>query len=483
MQRAAVWTGLNSFVLRFAQFAVGVIVARLIAPEEFGVFAVALVVYAVIANVSDLGVSAAIVRTDRDLDDVAPTIFSIALLSSGALTAAMWLSAPALASALGAAEATSAIRILSLNIVVGGLTSVPYGILIKTFRQDLRFIADVANFAVSTVLVIVLAAKGYGADGLAWSKLAGIVVSWVLLLVLITPRYRPGWRRGEAWPVLAYCLPLAGASIIAFALTNVDSIVVGRVLGPLALGFYALAFNIAGWPVSVFGQMVNEVALPAFAHVRRDWSRFPERLAAVFALAAAVAMPVSVLCLGLADSIVRCVYGAKWHLAAPVLAVLGGYGAMRVLMTVLTIYLTAVGASRSVLGIQLTWIVVLVPALYVGVEWKGIVGAGLVQPIVVLAVVFPVAAMRVRKHGGGSVWGLIRACVRPFGGVALIACWLVALHQFTDPGWGQLLIGGFGSLALYLASTGRWLRSQLFRVRHLWDEDQAAPPALAVDAS
>ena len=476
MQRAAIWTGLNSFVLRLAQFVVGIVVARLVAPEQFGVFAVALVVHAIVSNVSDLGVSAAVVRAEGDLGRVAPTIMSIGIGSAAVLTTMMYLTAGPLALSLGAADAASAIRILSFTILLGGLTAVPYGLLVRTFRQDKRFVADLANFVVSTATVVVLASRGWGADGLAWSKLAGQALSCVLLIVMITPRFRPGWRRGEARAVLRFCLPLAGASVVAFALTNVDSIVVGRMLGPLALGFYALAFNVAGWPVSVFGMMVNEVALPAFAHARTDRDRLPERLAAVLAVAAAVALPISVGCLALADSLVATVYGSAWTAAGPVLGVLGVLGSVRIMMVVLTIFLTAVGASRAVLAIQLTWILALLPALVLGVRAGGIVGAGLVQPVVALGVVGPLALALVRRHGGGRLGGLARACLRPALGAALVAVALVVVRLETVPGWRQLAIGIVVALIVYAASTGRWLLRHLRAVRRQWDEvDEAGP--------
>ncbi|GCD91334.1 lipopolysaccharide biosynthesis protein [Nocardioides sp. LS1] len=472
MAHAALWTSLNSFVLRLAQFAVGVVVARLVAPEQFGVFAVALIVHAIVSNISDLGVSAAIVRADRSLESIAPTVLTIAIASSAVLTTLMFVGAPTLASSLGAPEAASAIRILSFTVLVGGLTSVPYGILVRDFRQDKRFVADVLNFTVSTAAVIVLAERGWGADGLAWSRLGGQLVSCVVLVLMITPRFRPGWRRSEARAVLRYCLPLAGASVVAFALTNVDSIIVGRELGPLSLGLYALAYNVAGWPVSVFGMMVNEVALPAFAHVRRDRRNLPARLASIFALAAAVALPVSLVCLVLADSLVVSVYGPTWHAAAPVLAVLGVFGSVRILMTVLTIYLTAVGASRAVLAIQLTWIATLVPALLLAVRADGIVGAGVAQPVVALLAVSPLALWSVRRHGGGPTWHLLRACARPALGTGLVAVALLGVRGLTDPGWRQLVAAGSLSLAVYAASTGPWMRRQLRDIRRAWDSSE-----------
>ena len=69
-------------VLRVGSFLTGVLVARLVAPEEFGVFTVALTVHAVVVNISELGVGSYLVRHEGKPDRVAPTVAAIALISS-----------------------------------------------------------------------------------------------------------------------------------------------------------------------------------------------------------------------------------------------------------------------------------------------------------------------------------------------------------------------------------------------------------------
>src|SRR3954463_14694328 len=102
MTRAATWSSLGSIALRLGNFAVGIVAARLIAPDQFGVFAVALTVHAIIVNVGDIGVSAYIVRRRGALDAVGPTVTTLALGSTALLAAAMAATAPWLATALGA---------------------------------------------------------------------------------------------------------------------------------------------------------------------------------------------------------------------------------------------------------------------------------------------------------------------------------------------------------------------------------------------
>jgi O-antigen/teichoic acid export membrane protein len=132
MKKAAVWSGINSFALRLGQFSVGVVTARIIEPKQFGIFAVALTVYSIIINVNELGVSAALARTKRPVAEVAPTVATIAITSSAVFTVAMFVSAQPLATMLGAPGAAGAVRILSLIVLLGGITAVPYALLVRS---------------------------------------------------------------------------------------------------------------------------------------------------------------------------------------------------------------------------------------------------------------------------------------------------------------------------------------------------------------
>src|SRR4029077_3804250 len=78
---------------------------------------------------------------------------------------------------------------------------------------------------------------------------------------------RFGFDPASARALLRYGTPLAGSTVVAFAVTRVDQLGVGRVLGATALGFYALALNLATWPVTMFSLPVRNVAPAAFARL------------------------------------------------------------------------------------------------------------------------------------------------------------------------------------------------------------------------
>ncbi len=485
MRKAAVWSGMNSFLLRLGQFGVGVVVARLVAPSQFGVFAVAITVQTVIVNVSELGVSAALVRAKEGVDETARVVATIAIASAAVLTAAMFLAAPWLATLLGASQAANAIRILSFTVLLGGLSAVPYALLVRDFRQDTRFFADSSNFVVSSVSIVLFAFAGFGANGLALSRVLGQFATVALLFVLVRPRYLPGWDRERAGRILRFSIPLAGADVVGFALANADYIVIGRVLGALALGFYLLAFNISGWPVSVLGLVVNEVALPAFAHARDERRTLPARVSGAMALTAAISFPVSALIFALAHPLVLFVYGSRWAESADVLAILGLFGSVRILLTLLMSILAALGRSRQVFALQVLWMVSLVPALVIGVNMDGIRGAAIAQEIVGLGIVVPVAILVVARHAGATRRTLVAALLTPLlaATVAGVTAGLCAAAIADQPSL-QVVAGGLAGIAVYLAIWGRWMIGLLRRAAAQWDEEPDADvaPGLPVSA-
>jgi len=421
--RSVAWSALDVGVGRLAQFAQGVVVARLLAPEAFGVFAVALVVHAIVINVSELGVSAALVRDqDDEVERGAPTVVTIAVLSSSVLGAAMALTAPALASGLGAPGAAGAVAVLAISLPLAGLSAVPSALLRRRFRMDRLFVANLANITVTGVLIIFLAIAGWGPMALAWSWVAGQLLTTIVLLGYRAGRFRPGWDRVEARRLLRFGLPLAGANIVVFVVLNVDYVVVGRMLGATALGLYVLAFNISGWPVTVFGSVIRSVSLPGFARLRLDGEVMADRFVEVLASVARFTIPICFLLGVLASQLVVLVYGDQWAEASAALVGLSIMGASRLMIELAADYLVSLGRTRAVLVLQLPWLVALVVALTIGIERAGLAGAGAAQAFVAVVIMLPAYAV-VLTRSGVRPTALVRA-VMPgiaWGGAAAVA--------------------------------------------------------------
>jgi PST family polysaccharide transporter len=441
------WSAVNSLVQRLSQVGVGILLARLIAPDQFGVFAVALVVLNIVMSVSEMGVSVALVRTEKPVSELAPTVTTLSIASGGVLAGLCVLGAPWFASAMDTPQATGVIQLMSLSLVIAGASAVPGALLQREFRQDHKFVADTSAFVVGTAIVVVLALLGFGAWSLAWSRIATNLVAAVVMFAYTPRRYRPGFDVVQARGLLAFGLPLAGSSLLVFGVMNVDYIIVGSVLGTVPLGFYLLAFNLANWPVGAFSQPVRSVSLAAFSQVRDDPELFARTFARALRLLALVTVPACVLLAALADPLVRTVYGERWAPAAQALALLVLLGALRVALELGYDYLASAGRSRAILVIHLLWLGVLVPLLALGAHFGGIRGVAAAQSVVVLLVVVPAYLVTFRPYGlRARVLGA--AVARPvLGGVVMVAVALAVQWVIQDALWRLLVGGALASLA------------------------------------
>lgn len=457
VRRGIAWSAMNNLALRLGTLALGIVLARLLTPEEFGVYAVALTVQAVLMTLTDLGLSADIVRS-RNPARIAPTIATFALVAGVLMTLAMATSAHAVAALLGSPGAGDVIVVLSFTLLLGGAGVVPYAMLLRRFQQKKLFLISAIDFMFGTAVTLTFLLTGWGVMALAIGRVSAQSVTLVLQFVLSGERPRFSISRRVVRPVLAFGLPIAGANLLSWALLNIDTVVISRIAGPVALGFYVLAFNISSWPMTALGQVVRSVALPGFS--RTAATRGDSSLATATALTWAVALPAGAFLALLSAPLIVFVYGGRWAAAAPVLAALGVFGALRTVFDLCAAYLLARGASRPVLWIQVAWFVLLVPATVLGTIWWGIVGAGLAHVAVAVAIVLP-AYLFAAARAGADIRAVLRSGWQPIAAMApaAVVAYLVS-SQFGSAGW-SLLAGGLSGGAVYGAIMYRWIRNRI----------------------
>ena len=472
----AMWSGANTIVLRLGTFVVGVAAARLLAPDQFGVFAVALTVHMIIINMSDLGVSAYVVRYQGDLRRVAPTVVTMAMASTTVLAALMAFGAPGLARLLGSPEAEGSIRVLAITVLLAGPSAVPNSLLVRDFQQKKRFMAECASFLASTGVLLILASSGAGALSLAWSRVTGQLVLTGLYVCMVTPRYAPGWDRGQVPAVLRFGGPLVAASFLGFIIGNVDYIMISHALGNEALGLYYLAHNVASWPYSILSPVIGSVALAAFARISSDRASIPGYLTTTLSGVMAVALPASALLAALAVPLVAGIYGDRWAGAAGALAVTALYGVLRIPADILSNLLIALGRTRSMLAGQALYGAVLIPLTYVGVLKFGIVGAGLAHGVGIAFVLLPWYAWSLQLGVGVHRLRLVSAIAPPAVAAIIAAALAFSMTRLELGPWATLVTAGGVGAAAYVALLGSWLRKTLPKIRETWAGPERSRP-------
>jgi PST family polysaccharide transporter len=453
VRRGLGWSTISNLILRIGNFAVSLIMARLIAPEQFGVFAVALTVWSVLGTMAEFGLGSDLVRA-KDPQRRIPTVATMGLLTSGVLAAAMALSAGPLGAAFESPESEPVIRVMALGLIAFGFTIVPAAVLQRAFKQGTIFAVNGCALIVSTSVLIVLAVLGHGPMALAIGQVCGQVATAVGFFVATRLRPRFGFDRRIALESAAFCLPLALANLLSWLLISLDNLVVARVLSPVELGFYVLAFNVSTWPMTAVGQAIRVVALPAFARLdsRTEQGR---ALAVVTGPVWAIGLLLGVGLATLSGPAIGLLYGDRWRPAAAALVGLALFGAVRVIFDLFATYLISLGATRPVLLVQAWWLLIMVPGMIAGVSWLGLAGAGLSHLVIAIVFVLPAYLVCLQRIGVRPA-ALLRSCLPPTLVAVPAAAILLGLAGLGLPDLATVLLGALIGAGLFAVALGRW---------------------------
>jgi O-antigen/teichoic acid export membrane protein len=450
VRSGAMWSTLNTLVLRIANFGTTVLLARTVfGPQAFGLYAVSQVILALLLSANEMGVSLAIVRWDTDVRQFARTVYTLAVASSTLLYLMLYAAAPELARVLGSPGATDMVRVLCLTVIIDGLVCVQLALLTRVFAQRRLMLVNALNFATSTGVTLWLAFSGHGPMSFAWGSVAGCLVAWVAASIAAPFFVWPGWNTSQARGLLRFGLPLAGASLLLLGVYNVDSAIVGALLGPGALGLYALAFNVSSWPVRAISEAARRVSFAGFSRVANDAHALGDAYARAVGLVMAAAVPACVVLGTLAEPLIRTVYGQRWIAAAPVLTLLAVLGLLRVVYELSYDCLAAAGGRSKLLGVQGWWLATLIPVLLLGARLRGIVGVGAGHVVVAGILVSPAFAWALSSCGI-RLRTVLAACIRPLlGGILMTAFCELALYAIGD-GLAGMAIAVLAGCAVYL---------------------------------
>jgi PST family polysaccharide transporter len=479
VRRALAWSTLNNVAIRIGSLAVGVLLARLLAPAEFGVYAVALTTQAIVMALADLGMSADIIRHGER--GRAATVTTISMITSVLLAAGMCLAAGPVSALMDSPQATPVVQVMSLTLVLSGLSVVPFAVMQRDLRQSAQMALDGTSLVVSTVVTVVLVMLGLGAMALAISRVVAQGLVTVLQFRLTGSRPRFGFDRTVATGLLRFGVPLAAANVLSWVVMNAGHLIVGAAAGALLLGLYTMAFNISTWPMSALGMAIRAVALPAFA-AAPDARRRADGFVSAAAVTWAVALLVGILLSGLAHVVVPLLYGEPWAAAALALAGLAIFGTFRVLFDLMATFLVAVGASRAVLVVQISWLVTLLPTVAIAVRRWGLSGAGWANAAVCALVILPLYALLLRRHGVPLTVLSRRLLVPALAAPPAVLAGVFLLRSVHHP-IPQLLLGGTVITVVYLAPLAWWLRHRLAELQKTGADPVPVPVPVAAVAA
>ncbi|MCR2800531.1 MULTISPECIES: lipopolysaccharide biosynthesis protein [unclassified Microbacterium] len=442
-------------LLRFGVQAIGIFVlARLIDPADFGVFAMVVAVVGIATVVGDFGLSMAAVQSRTITHQQRSNLFWTNSLLGAGLCLAGVLGAPALADFYGNEDVDPIMRMLSLTLFLSAVTAQFRAELSVQMRFGWIAAADVAAAAVALASAIIIALQGGGTWALVGQQIALVVVP--VLILPLAARWVPGRpRRDEGMGALyRYGANTLGVQLFSYATSNVDSILIGRVWGAAPLGAYDRAYQLFRLPMTQIAAPMTRVALPVLSRVQTD-ERFTAYVHKGQLILAYCFGGMFLLLAAVADPLTELVLGPGWDAVVPIFAVLAVGGVFQGIGFVYH----WVFLSLALTGLQLRWTLIgrsaMVAMMVVGVAFGpvGVAVGSTVGQVVMWALTtrFPL------RRTGIAAAPLLRIAGRPlllFAPVSAVCFTLSATLLSSWSALGQLsvLVGIFASwLALCLA--------------------------------
>jgi O-antigen/teichoic acid export membrane protein len=475
--RGLAWTTASYGLREAVLFGTGILVARLLLPEELGVFALAALALAILGLVRSLGLSAAVVRDPDLTPERQSAAFWLSALLGVLLTlglfaaagpAARWLDEPALAPAL---------RWLAPAFFLESLGATHDALLERRRDYRRRAVRDGAATLLGAALAVALVLAGAGILALIAQRLAASALSTAFLWLAVDWRPRLVARLRDVRALLAFGLPLAGSTALTWLAGNLDRLLVGRFLGAAALGAYALAYTIARGPGALVQAVLGGILFPELSHLRDDVARVRSvYLQSLAHVTAALLLPLSILC-SLAPAFVHAVYGPQWSAAGPVVSLFAVVAAVPIVTTTATWLLASQGRSAHLLLASAVSCALVAAGFAVGLRW-GLVGLAAAYAVATLAHGVPFAIFAFRSVGlplktaaKGLLGPLLAWAESTSVGTIFQAAW---------PGtgsWGLLAAGGSACALSYLLVLWIVDRPLLHSLKRIPEELRGRKPA------
>ena len=307
------WSSVERFSNQGVSFIFSIILARILAPSDFGIVAMIGIFFAVAQSFVDSGFSNALVRkTDRREEDLS-TCFYFNIGVGIVAYIVLFLIAPFIADFYNQPILSPIIRITGLGVVLNSLCVVQQALF--TIRIDFKSQAKVTLSAtiISGIVGVVLAYLEYGVWALVWQ---GVVMSLVRMGILwLMSKWRPktGFSKDSFHYLFGYGSKLLASGLLDTIYNNIYPIVIGKFYSPAQLGNYSRALSFAQLPSSNITSILQRVTFPVLSTIQDDMPRLQTDYRRLLKLSAFIVFPLMMGLAAVAFPVIRIILTPKWE--------------------------------------------------------------------------------------------------------------------------------------------------------------------------
>ena len=347
------WSGLDNVAQMGVTFIVGIVLARLLTPDDFGLIGIIAIFTAVCNTIINGGFGTAIIRKKHASDEDYNTAFIVNLGLSLLLYVIIFLGAPFIAHFFGREELIDLIRVSSLAMVIGAMALVQQTRLTKRIDFKSQTKITIAASVSSGVAGIVLAFAGFGVWALVAQQLFASIIRTVLLWNVNKWIPNLHFSPKSFHELFGFGWKMMVSGILDTVWKELYQVVVGKFYSPATLGQYTRAKQFSQLFSSNLTTVIQRVTYPVLSNIQDDKERMVSAYRRIIKTTMFVTA-ISMFSLGaISEPLLYCLIGSKWHEAAIYLPLICISGSLYPLHAINLNMLQVQGRSDLFLGLEI----------------------------------------------------------------------------------------------------------------------------------
>jgi len=327
--RGGIWAFLLKIVQILMQVVKLIILARVLAPKDFGLMGVAMLTIATLETFSGTGFQAALIQKKEDIKPYLNAAWTVTLFRGVVLYFLLFIAAPFIADFFRIPSAVIIIRVAGISILLQAVNNIAIVYFQKELQFKKEFLYRFSGLTVDFIVSVVLALVMRNVWALVFGVLAG---EFTRLIVgyLIHPFYpKLNFNMNMAKKLFVFGKWVLGSSIVVFLATHGDDAFLGKVLGVTMLGFYQLAFRLGNMPSSELTGTINRVLFPAYSKIQDNPVKLKEAYLKALTLISLLVIPFGVGIVIFSGQFIEIFLGNKWMPMVMPLRILAVAGLLR----------------------------------------------------------------------------------------------------------------------------------------------------------
>jgi len=312
-QKGLAWSMIERFATQGVQFLFGIILARMLSPDDYGIIAMPLVFLAIAQCFIDSGFSGALIRKTNLTEDDLSTAFYFNIGVGVICYLILFFTSPLIADFYNTPILADLLKVTALATLFNPLCAVQQAILTKKIDFKTQAIVSLAGALVSGLVGLVMAYTGFGVWALVFQQVGGYVIRTILLWILGKWKPKRRWSWESFHYLWGYGSKMLASGLLETIYSNIYPIVIGKYFSANDLGNYTRAQQFSNLPSSNVTGVLQRVTFPVLSNIQNEDERLARNYRKILKLSAFLIFPLMMILSAVADPLIRVLLSDKWE--------------------------------------------------------------------------------------------------------------------------------------------------------------------------